>query len=115
MRVLNPTADYYRFFDATPHAEFLYECVERTIEIDLPAETDFLRGYDAFRRQIAEIVNMPDRLIDLLFRFLRQNGGRLSVRAREQELRDLTAREIEKVEDLYAKTVQNGLIKRSSP
>jgi hypothetical protein len=39
VRVLNDTGDYYRFFDATPHAEFLYERVERTIEVDLPAET----------------------------------------------------------------------------
>ncbi len=35
VHVLNDTADAYRFFDATPHAEFLYECVERTIETHL--------------------------------------------------------------------------------
>jgi hypothetical protein len=32
VRVLNDTADFYRFFDATPHAEFLYGCVKKTIE-----------------------------------------------------------------------------------
>jgi Fic family protein len=36
--VLNDTVDFYRFFDATPHAEFLYECVRQTIEQDLPNE-----------------------------------------------------------------------------
>lgn len=102
VRVLNETADFYRFFDATPHAEFLYECVERTIEVDLPAETRFLRAYDDFRRQIASIVDMPDRTADLLFRFLRQNGGTLSRRAREQEFRELTAEEIERTERAYA-------------
>jgi len=35
VKVLNDTADFYRFFDATPHAEFLYECVRQTIEQDL--------------------------------------------------------------------------------
>ncbi|MBZ9909526.1 MULTISPECIES: Fic family protein [Mesorhizobium] len=30
--VLNDTGDFYRYFDATPHAEFLYACVRRTIE-----------------------------------------------------------------------------------
>ena len=78
VRVLNDTGDYYRFFDATPHAEFLYECVERTIEVDLPAETSFLKGYDSFRRQVEDIVDMPDNTVDLLFRFLRQNDGTLS-------------------------------------
>src|SRR5690606_29246649 len=36
VRVVNDTADFYRFFDATPHAQFLYECVQQTIEHDLP-------------------------------------------------------------------------------
>ena len=30
VRVLNDTADFYCFFDATPHAEFLYACVRQT-------------------------------------------------------------------------------------
>ena len=38
VRVLNDTGDFYRYFDATPHAEFLYACVQKTIEEDLPAE-----------------------------------------------------------------------------
>ena len=39
VRVLNDTGDYYRYFDATPHAEFLYGCVQTTIDSDLPRET----------------------------------------------------------------------------
>ena len=102
LRVLNDTADYYRYFDATPHAEFLYECVQRTIETDLPAEANFLRRYDEFRRRIADLVDMPDRTIDLLFRFVHQNGGTLSKRAREQEFSALTAAEVAAVEQVYA-------------
>ncbi|GGB11839.1 hypothetical protein GCM10011491_44690 [Brucella endophytica] len=49
VEVLNETADFYRYFDATPHAEFLFECVARAIDVDLPAETAFLRSYDRFR------------------------------------------------------------------
>jgi len=86
----------------TPHAEFLYECVARTIGIDLPAETTFLKGYDTFKRQVAAIVDMPERTVDLLFRFLRQNDGRLSKRAREHEFRALTAEEIARIEATYA-------------
>ena len=103
VRVLNDTGDYYRFFDATPHAEFLYECVERTIEVDLPAETSFLKGYDSFRRQVEDIVDMPDSTVDLLFRFLRQNDGTLSRRAREREFAELTEDEVARIEATYAK------------
>jgi hypothetical protein len=103
VRVLNDTGDYYRFFDATPHAEFLYECVERTIEVDLPAETSFLKGYDSFRRQVEDIVDMPDNTVDLLFRFLRQNDGTLPRRAREREFAELTDDEVARIEATYSK------------
>ncbi len=101
VRVLNDTADYYRFFDATPHAEFLYSCVQRTIEQDLPEETNFLSRYDRFRAGLGAIVDMPNRTMDLLFRFLHQNGGRLSKRAREREFSGLTDTEAKKIEQLY--------------
>ena len=99
--VQNDTGDYYRFFDATPHAEFLFACVRKTIEEDLPRETEFLARYDRFRGRIDEIVNMPDRTVDLLFRFLHQNGGRLSKRAREQEFSRFTDAEVADAEEAY--------------
>ena len=101
VRVLNDTADFYRFFDATPHAEFLFECVRATIEEGLPNEADFLRRYDRFTRHLQSIADMPDRTADLLFRFLHQNAGRLSRRAREREFRMLTDEETEGIERLY--------------
>jgi hypothetical protein len=100
--VQNDTADYYRFFDATPHAEFLYGCVRKTIGEDLPRETDFLWRYDRFREQIGNIVDMPDNTVDLLFRFLQQNGGKLSKRGRENEFAQLTDAEMASAEEAYA-------------
>jgi Fic/DOC family len=101
VRVLNETADYYRFFDATPHAEFLYQCVARTIDTDLPAETRFLEAFDTFRRGVTELVDMPDGTLDLLFRFLRQNKGMLSKRARESEFAALSDDEVTQIEASY--------------
>ncbi|HTX38400.1 MAG TPA: Fic family protein [Bryobacteraceae bacterium] len=101
VKALNETADFYRFFDATPHAEFLYRCVKQTIEEDLPRETEFLERYDQFRARIEAIVDMPDRTIDLLFRFLHQNAGRLSKRAREQEFSKMTEAEVSAAEAAY--------------
>ncbi len=101
VEVLNETADFYRFFDATPQAEFLYACVRKTIEEDLPREIRFLLHYDQFRSRVEAIVDMPDRTIDLLFRLLHQNGGRLSKRAREQEFAQLTDAEAAAAEGAY--------------
>lgn len=108
IRVLNDTADYYRFFDATPHAEFLYSCVKQTIEEDLPRETDFLRRYDQFRARIKEIIDMPARTSDLLFQFLRQNDGRLSKRARENEFAKMTEVEVTTAEQAYAEAFDHA-------
>ncbi len=102
VRVLNDTADFYRFFDATPHAEFLYACVRKTIEEELPNEAAFLRNVDQFRAGVAAMVDMPERTFNTLFGFLRQNGGRLSKRARENEFAALSTDEMAKIEDLYA-------------
>lgn len=101
VNVTNDTGDFYRFFDATPHAEFLYSCVQKTIEVDLPHETDFLRNYDHFRASVEELIDMPERTIDLLFRFLHQNNGTLSGRARGKELQLLTDDEATQIEAAY--------------
>ena len=104
VHVLNDTADFYRFFDATPHAEFLYDCVQKTIAEDLPNETEFLRRYDEFHERVGNIVDMPDRTVNLLFRFLKQNKGRLSDRAKKREFADLTGRETEQVALIFKDT-----------
>lgn len=102
IEVLNDTADYYRFFDATPHAEFLYYCVEQTVERDLPGEVAYIEAYDRFAREVQEIVDMPDHTVELLHRFLRKGDGHLSKRGRENEFARLTDAEAERIEHLYA-------------
>src|SRR5436309_11663889 len=101
VEILNETADYYRYFDATAQAEFLFSCVEETVEQDLPQEIRFLQAFDKFSVAVKEIVEMPDREIELLRGFLAQGSGHLSKRAREKEFRALTDEEATQVEVLY--------------
>jgi hypothetical protein len=109
VEVLNETGDFYRFFDATAHAEFLYSCVEETVIRDLPGEVEYLERYDEFSRRIQEeVADMPSRTIDLLCRFLRQNHGTLSKRARTREFERLTADEVERVEAIHARCFSQG-------
>lgn len=99
--VLNNTIDLYRYFDATPLVEFLFSMIEHTIKTDLPEELFFIEARDAFHRMSANIVDMPERTLDLMIKFLRQNGGRLSKRAKEQEFEALTDTEAEQFQQLY--------------
>ena len=98
VEVLNETIDYYRYFDATPQAEFLYDCVKDTIDRIIPAEVDYLEKYDAFKRYLDDEFEMPDKTVALLIRFLEQNRGKLSKRAKEKEFALLSEEEVERIE-----------------
>jgi hypothetical protein len=104
IRVRNDTATWYRYFDATAHTEFLYRCVAATVHVDLPYEVAFLGAYDRFTEGVSHIVDMPASTLRLLHRFLLQNDGRLSMRARTGEFAGLTEEEAVRVETLYAET-----------
>jgi Fic family protein len=99
--VLNETIDLYRFFDATEQAEFFFECVEETVNKTLPEEVDYLAKYDHLNNFIKNYIDMPNKLVDLLIRFLNQNNGTLSKRARDKEFSALTDKEILIIENKY--------------
>jgi deoxyadenosine/deoxycytidine kinase len=50
---------------------------------------------------VETVADMPERFMDLLFRFLHQNHGRLSKRAREMEFTILTKTEAKRLEEAY--------------
>jgi hypothetical protein len=101
VEVLNETIDMYRYFDATRQAEFFFECVEETVNKTLPEEVDYLTKYDLMNHFIKNYIDMPDKLVDLLIRFLNQNDGRLSKRARENEFNRLTEAEAQAIENKF--------------
>lgn len=101
IEVLNDTIDYYRYFDATEQAEFLYDCVNDTIKNIIPQEVLYLTKYDEFKRYLDDDYEMPDNTVALLVRFLEQNNGRLSKRAREKEFATLTNSEVERIEQQF--------------
>ncbi|MCA1794975.1 MAG: Fic family protein [Desulfobacteraceae bacterium] len=102
VEVLNETIDLYRYFDVTKQTEFFFECVEETVNKTLPEEVEYLKKYDILNNFIKNYIDMPDKLVDLLIRFLVQNGGAFSKRAREREFEKLTDREIRAIEHKYA-------------
>ena len=102
VEVSNDTADLYRYFDCTKNAEFLYACVRRTVEHDLPGEIDYLRRHDEATQRIMETVEMPDRVADNLVMLIRRNRGRLSRKRREGEFKQLRDNEVVTVERIVA-------------
>lgn len=101
VEVLSETIDYYRYFDATPQAEFLFDCVDCTINRIIPQEVNYLQKYDEMKVWLDDQFEMPDKMVATLIRFLEQNNGTLSKRARENEFQGLTTSEISNIEQKH--------------
>jgi len=107
--VLNDTADLYRYFDCTHAAEFLFACVQRTVDEDLPREIDYLRRHDLALQRIMEAVEMPDRIAGNLVMFIRQNNGTLSKNRRDGEFKQLTHDEVRRIERIVADVFEGAV------
>jgi len=101
VNVLNDTIDFYRYFDATKQAEFLYDCVNDTIVNIIPQEVDYLQKYDKMKDYLDDSFQMPDKTVAMIIRFLEQNNGKFSKRALEKEFSALTTEEVQDIEEQY--------------
>jgi len=110
MTVHNDTARWYRYIDMTPQVEALFSFIDQTIEVELTRELAFLVNYDATRKAIQAIVDMPDRKIDLFIRFCLQNNGRLSARKRASHFDFLSDEEVVRMEQAVLAAYRNGTL-----
>lgn len=98
MSVRNETAHWYRYMDMTIQTEILHDLVQCTIETELTDELKFIVNYDRAKKAIQNVIDMPDRQIDLLIRFILQNHGKLSKAKKEKYFDFLSDDEIKKIE-----------------
>lgn len=101
IQVLNNTINFYKYYDATRMAEFLFDCVDDTIKNVIPSEVNYLHKYDEFKSYIDNTLEMPDKMIADLVRFLEQNNGVLSKRALNKEFKNLSNVEIANIESQF--------------
>mgnify|MGYP001545365566 FL=1 len=102
LRVTNPEAveGYFRYPDLTSQCIYLATTIQETIKEDIYPEMEFLVKYDEAKTAIQEIVDMPDRYIDLLIKLLHQNKGLLSERKRKH-FTQLTDSELSRIETVF--------------
>jgi len=101
VEIFNDTIDYYRYFDATIQAGFLYDCVADTLNNIIPFEVDYIQKYDEFKRYIDDCYEMPDTTVFLLVSFLEQGYGTLSRRALSKEFSALKKEEVKDIENHF--------------
>ncbi len=111
MSVLNDTVDFYRYIDCTELTRIGIDLIRETIEHELPTELAYLEAHDEIRRQLREIVELPDRIADLFVGLCRQHGGKLSAKKRKlEEFARLSDQEIAAMEAVVA-----AVLKKEQP
>lgn len=100
---------YFRYPDVTTQCIFLGNTIRKTITEDIYWEMEFLLKYDEAKAAIQEIVDMPDKDIDLMIKFLHQNKGILAGRKRKH-FDKLTDDEINQMENVFKEifNIQQG-------
>jgi hypothetical protein len=86
---------------------FLAQTIQETINQDMPEELEFIQHYDELKRELQNIVDMPDKDIDLMIVFLHQNKGVFPNR-RRKDFAKLTEKEIINMETAYQEIFNNN-------
>ncbi len=89
---------YFRYFDATDQASFLYWALERTVEQDLEQEITYLLGFDAAYTALKNVLDWPAHSLDLFIRLVHQNQGTLSKTKRQSHFAWMTDDEVKRSE-----------------
>lgn len=101
-------AVYFRYFDATEQASFLYHALERTVEQDLEQEITYLLGYDIAKKALNEMLDWPPHSLDTFVAVVHQNNDRLSINKRKSHFHWLRDEEISRAEQIVAESFRTA-------
>jgi hypothetical protein len=80
----NDIGHLYRYPDLTPHVEFLYRMMETSISKDLMLEVVYLVKYDAIKKVIEDLYDIPNKELNLFIKLAIQNNGTINKKKRKR-------------------------------
>lgn len=99
----------YAHWNGEAACEFVTRCAEQALEQSLIDETAFLQAYDRAYEQIDREFDLPNRTINLLIQWIRQNNGRMPERHKSAtEVLLLKPPQIERIEAIVADCFTRG-------
>ncbi|MDQ6976498.1 MAG: cell filamentation protein Fic, partial [Ghiorsea sp.] len=102
IEVLNETVNLYRYFDATRMAEYLYACVDTTIEGELKVELQTVSAFAHARKAIDAAFDLPEKQKNLFLKLCWQGKGQISKAKRKSHFGAFTDDEIDMMQRLVA-------------
>ena len=99
----------YACWSGTEAAEFVTSCAEESLQQFLMDEVNFIRAYDAAYADVDREFDLPNRTINLLIQWIRQNNGALPRRRMTAaEVALMRPEQIARVEAIVAAHFGNG-------
>jgi len=102
IEVLNETVNLYRYFDATRMAEYLYTCVDATIERELKVELETVSAFAHARKAIDAAFDLPEKQKNLFLKLCWQGNGKISKVKRKSHFSMFEESELDAMEHLVA-------------
>lgn len=97
LKVASKSKPLYQFLDLSRQAEMLEEFIRLTAEEEFLTELRYIRCYDKAKHLIRNIVDLPDKRIDLIIKLCYENGGQISRTKRKSCFSELSDEEIEQI------------------
>jgi Fic family protein len=97
---------YFRYPDLTWQCLYLAQTIKDTIEEDLSEELFFLERYDELKRELQNVIDMPDRNLSQIIVFLHQNKGIFPNR-RKKQFPEIKEEEFKKMEAIYKEVFES--------
>jgi hypothetical protein len=91
---------YFRYPDLTDQCIYLVETIHATVKEDMPGELIFIQRYDEVKKAMQQIVDMPDKDINLMITFLHQNKG-IFPKRRRNKFEKITDQEINAMQTVF--------------
>ena len=98
---------YFRYPDLTSQSIYLAQTIEATISQDMTEELKFLERYDEMKKDIQNLIDIPDKDIDEIILFPHHNKGAFPNR-RKNNFPKLTEEEFLSMEKIYANMFTGG-------
>lgn len=105
LTVEQDTKYLYQYIDYTQLAEYLFACIEKTINTFFKDELNYIVLYDKLKSAIYNIIELPDKKLTLIVNFIIHNQGKLSLSKRKKYFSMLTDDEIIDIEQAFKRCV----------
>lgn len=86
--------------DLTIQSEYLAKTIFSTLQEDLLEELYFLERYDELKKELQQLIDMPDKRLSNVITYLHQNKGTFPNR-RKKQFEEITEEEFEAIEKIY--------------